>query len=307
MPAFHIYVTEPEAIDLDIVREALGAADYTLVVGSTDFSEGDAASCDTMLIRSGTTVDNTAKESMPYLKHVVRVGVGLDNVDLDYCEKEGIAVYNAPGANAGAVAEYALTTILMAIRNVHLLERTDLDTWNRFKFSGRGVSGLRVGIVGFGHIGKLLYEKLHALGVRSFMIYDPFVEAAPIDARLAKLEEIMEQSTVISLHLPLLDSTKHIINAEQIARLQPGAVLLNAARGGIVDEDAIVDALADKQFTYIADTVEGEPTINPRMLDHTHILITPHIASLTDEAEEQMITVAVQNLLDGKTAAKFPK
>lgn len=304
--SFHMYVTEPDAIDLAIVRETLGDQDYTLISGSTDFSEGDAASCNTMLIRSGTTVDASAKDAMPYLKHIVRVGVGLDNVDLDFCARENIAVYNAPGANAPAVAEYAVATIMLALRNIHTLDRNDIETWNRFKFTGHSITTRTMGIIGFGNIGKLVYEKFHALGVREFLIYDPFVSSAPIDARLAKVEEIMERCHVISLHLPLLESTKHTIAAEQLDKLQSGAILLNAARGGIVDEVALTEALKSKQFTYIADTVEGEPSVNPLLLDQPNILITPHIAALTHEAEQDMIRLAVTNLLEGKTAAKLP-
>ncbi|HYH74362.1 MAG TPA: NAD(P)-dependent oxidoreductase [Candidatus Saccharimonadales bacterium] len=306
MPAFQIYVTEPEVIDLDVVREVLGGADYNLIAGSTDFSVGDASICNTVLIRSGTHVDATTKEKMPNLQHVVRVGVGLDNVDLAFCEQNGVAVYNAPGANAEAVAEYAVAVILLALRNIHLLERSDLETWNRFKFSGTSIASRTVGIVGFGHIGKLLFQKLQALGCKDFLLYDPYVTEAPEGTRMAELDELLSESDVISLHLPLLPATEHIINAGKLSLLKENAILLNAARGGIVDEAAVVAALTDKQFTYIADAVEGEPQVNPALLDQPNILITPHIASLTDDAEKAMARVAVQNLVDGKQAAKLP-
>jgi phosphoglycerate dehydrogenase-like enzyme len=306
MPAFHIYVTEPEAINLDIVHEALGDTEYTLVPGSPDLVVGDAHSCDTLLIRSGTTIDNTVKSRMPDLKHIVRVGVGLDNVDLAYCEKEGIAVYNAPGANAEAVAEYAVAVIMLALRNIHLLDRHDIVTWNRFKFSGKSITDQTVGIVGFGHIGKLLYGKLLALGVKQFMIYDPYVVNAPERARMSSLDDVLRHCHVISLHLPLLETTKHIINLQNLELVQQGSIILNASRGGIVDENAIVETLQIKQLTYIADTVEGEPDINADLLDKPNILVTPHIASLTDQAERAMIAVAIDNLLSGTVAATQP-
>jgi phosphoglycerate dehydrogenase-like enzyme len=306
MATYQIYVTEPEAIDLDIVRSTLGDTEYTLMAGDPTLTAGNPASCDTLLIRSGTHVNAALAAKMPQLAHVVRVGVGLDNVDLTYCEQHNITVYNAPGANADAVAEYAVAVILLAMRRIHLLEPGDLQTWNRFKFTGHSLGGRKVGIIGFGHIGKLLYAKLRALGASEFLVYDPYIDAAPESARLATIEEIMSQCTVISLHLPLLESTAHIIDAAQLARIQEGTIILNASRGGIVDETAVVAALATKYFTYIADTVEGEPTVNPILLDQPNILLTPHIASLTVEAEQAMVRVSIQNLLSGTVAAKLP-
>lgn len=307
MPSFQIYVTEPDVIDLDVVREVMGSADYGLVAGSTDFTAGDASICDTVLIRSATHVDATTKEKMPNLQHVVRVGVGLDNVDLDFCEQNNIAVYNAPGANADAVAEYAVAVILLSLRKMHLLERSDLETWNRFKFSGQSIATRTVGIIGFGHIGQLLQQKLQALGCKDFLLYDPYVTDAPDGTRMAELDELLSESDIISLHLPLVPATEHIINAGKLSLLKEGAILLNASRGGIVDEAAVVAALNDKQFTYIADAVEGEPQVNPALLDQPNILITPHIGSLTDDAEKAMVRVAMQNLIEGKKATVLPK
>jgi phosphoglycerate dehydrogenase-like enzyme len=302
MTPFAIYVTEPEVIDLGIVTTALGEAPHTLVAGSPDFATGDASGCDTVLIRSSTHIDNTVAAKMPLLKRVVRVGVGLDNVDIEFCKQHNIAVYNAPGANADAVAEYAVAVILMAIRNIHLLTLVDQQSWNRSKFMGHGIASRTVGIVGFGHIGTLLYAKLHSLGCRDFIIYDPFVTSAPQDARMASLDELLQHSNVVSLHLPLTPETKYIINNEKLALLPEGAVLLNAARGGIVDESALLACIDSKHLTYIADTVEGEPHPNQALLGRQNTIITPHIASLTDDAEAAMIRVAIENLLADKQA-----
>jgi (S)-sulfolactate dehydrogenase len=243
---------------------------------------------------------------MPNLRHAVRVGTGLDNVDRVFCQQAGIAVYNAPGANADAVAEYVLTVALMALRNVHLIEQADIQTWNRFKFAGHGIAGRRVGIVGFGHIGKLLYQKLHGLGCRNFLLHDPYVHEAPADATLIPLDGLLQHSDIISLHLPLMPQTQHCINAEKLAYLREHAILINASRGGVVDEAAVLARMQQLPFTYIADTVEGEPHVNPALLQNPNIIITPHIASLTDEAEAAMVRMAVQNLLDSKAATLPP-
>lgn len=306
MPPFSVYVTEPEAIDLKIAASAFGDAPHTLVAGSADFSVGEPGACNTVLIRSGTRIDDSILASMPALKHVVRVGVGLDNVDTTFCQAHDIAVYNAPGANADAVAEYAVTVILLALRKLHLMTPQDQAAWNRFKFTGHSITGRTVGIVGFGHIGKLLFAKLRALGCQNFIVYDPFVADTPEGTRTASLDELLQQSEIISLHLPLIPETTHIINAEKLALMKDGTILLNAARGGIVDETAVLARLDNHALTYIADTVEGEPQVNPALLNHTGVILTPHIASLTTEAEEAMIRTAVENLVAGTTARILP-
>lgn len=306
MDEFTIYVTEPEAIDMDLVIKTLGEYPHTLSAGNPSFTAGEPTHCNTVLIRSNTQITSSVLDHMPNLKYVVRAGTGLDNVDRDFCEAHGIAVYNAPGANADAVAEYVLTTALLALRKVHLLTRSDQETWNRFKFTGHSVATQRIGIIGFGNIGRLLYEKLHALGCRNFLLHDPFVHEAPVDATLVPLDGLLQHATVISMHLPLLPQTTHCINAENLQFLKDGAVLINSSRGGVVDEAAVLEQLKTKQFTYIADTVEGEPNVNPALLDNPNVIITPHIGSLTSEAEAAMVRVAVENLVAGKTAPPPP-
>lgn len=306
MPAFHVYVTEPEAINLEIVRKAFGATSHMLVAGNTDFSVGEPANCDTILIRSASRIDASVRQHLPHLRHIVRVGTGLDNIDLTFCNQADIAVYNAPGANAEAVAEYAVTVSLLALRRLHRLTRADVEHWNRFAFTGRSIATRSVGIVGFGHIGRLVYHKLRALGCSSFLLHDPFATEAPADARLAPLDELLAHSDIISLHLPLTSQTHHLIGADKLAILKPDAILLNASRGGIVDETAVLAALHNKQFTYIADTVEGEPRVRPALLDHPDIIVTPHIASLTEEADAAMIRTAIENLVAGTVATPPP-
>jgi phosphoglycerate dehydrogenase-like enzyme len=307
MKAYALYITEPAVIDSDLVATAFGQTSHTIVAGSTDFTVGDAASCDTVLIRSATHIDSTIKEKMPHLQRIVRVGVGLDNVDLDYCDQAGITVYNAPGANADAVAEYAVTVILLALRKLHLLTPADQANWNRHKFTGRSITSCSIGIVGYGNIGKLLHGKLRGLGCTNFVLYDPFISTPPEGARLATLDELLQTSDIVSLHLPLLPQTTHIINAEKLALLKPDAILLNAARGGIVDEAAVFACPPTQVFTYIADTVEGEPYPNPALLKDPRIIVTPHVASLTTDAEAAMVRVAIEHLLADTPAVRVPK
>jgi (S)-sulfolactate dehydrogenase len=305
--SMRIYITEPDVINSALVAEALGNTPHTIVLGSTDFTAGNASECDTVLIRSATHITADVHTHMPKLRHVIRVGVGLDNVDLDFCDQHNITVHNAPGANANAVAEYAVTVILLALRKLNHLTPEDQIGWNRFKFTGRELASLRIGIVGYGHIGKLLHNKLSALGCHDFVLYDPFIQTAPEGTRLAPLNELLQTCDIISLHLPLTAQTTHIIQADTLALLQPDAILLNAARGGIVDEAAVLAMAAKTPFTYIADTVEGEPHPNPALLTNPNIIITPHVASLTSDAETAMVRVAIEQLLANTPAVRLPK
>jgi phosphoglycerate dehydrogenase-like enzyme len=303
MQHYAIYITEPAVIDADLVSRTFGDTPHTIIAGSADFTAGDCSECDTIIIRSKTHVDSLIRTLMPKLKNIVRAGTGLDNVDLDFCRENDIAVYNAPGANAKAVAEYVTTMSLVASRKIHLITPNDVKTWNRFIFTGKTITEQTIGIVGFGNIGRLAYDNFRGLGCTNFMVHDPFVTEAPDGVKLGSLEDILRGSDIITLHLPLLPATKHCINAEKIAFLRPGAIVINAARGGIVDEEAIVKAAQDGRLTYVADTVEGEPEINPLLLSTPNIVVTPHVASLTDSAERAMVTDAVTNLLADKQYA----
>lgn len=298
-----IYVTEPNAIDSSVARAALGAAPYQLVPGDVHFSGGPHTAVQTLLIRSATTVDDTILQHFPHLESVIRVGVGLDNVDLDFCRQHNIAVFNAPGANAEAVSDYVVGMILHARRKLHLLSQDDARSWNRFKFMGENIGEQTVGIVGFGNIGRLLYKKLRGFGCAEFLLYDPYLPAdmaLPEGARMVPLDELWRHSDVISLHLPLTDETKHMVNTEVLRSLKDDALLINAARGGIVDEEALLQVAANKLLTYVADTVENEPQVNEKLLHNEHIIVTPHIASLTHASERNMIRIALERFLAGQ-------
>jgi phosphoglycerate dehydrogenase-like enzyme len=302
MQHFSIYVAEPGPINIQAIKEALADTSYTITEGNAVYTAGNPADCDAVIIRSKARIDHTIKDKMPNLKSVVRIGTGLDTVDMDFCKQAGIAVYNAPGANAEAVADYVVTVIMMAMRNLHLLERKDLEQWDRFKFMGRDIKSQIVGIVGFGNVGRQVYHKLSGLGVTDFRLYDPFVKEAPEHACFMDLDDILASADIISLHLPLLPHTKYCVGKQNLHLLKGDAILLNASRGGIVDEMALLEEMQNKHFTYIADTVENEPTVNPSLLDHPNILITPHIASLTAGAEKAVLQQAVNNLVANKQA-----
>jgi (S)-sulfolactate dehydrogenase len=298
-----IYVTEPTAINTALVKESLVDTPYSLVMGDTAYSYGPFPDCETILIRTGARIDASILDTFPNLASIIRVGTGLDNVDLEFCKAHNIAVFNAPGANAEAVADYVIATVFAVLRKLHVLEPRDVRSWNRFAFVGKNIASQIVGIVGFGHIGRILHDKLYGLGCRIFYVYDPYIKqgaSLPKGVQLVSLEQLLQLSTVVSLHLPLTDETKYLINHKNVSLLQPSAVLVNASRGGIVEEAALLDALKKDQLTYIADTVENEPQVNEALLATPNAIITPHIASLTTEAEKAMVRVALENFLHNR-------
>lgn len=292
-------MTEPDVINLQMVRDMLPER-YVLFAGNTAFTGEIPENCTTLLIRSATTIDSHIKMTFPDLTSVIRIGAGVDNIDMALCRQVGIRVCNAPGANADAVSDYVVCMMLVALRKIFTLNPEDVTGWNRFKFTGNSMSAQSVGIIGFGNIGRLVHKKLQGFGCKSFYVYDPFVreDALPNGVTYApSIGDVLTSSTVVTLHLPLLPETHHIINRDNLKLLSDGAILLNASRGGIVDEDAVIESVRSRQLIYVADTVEGEPVAKQALLDEPNVIVTPHIASLTVESEYNMVKVAVDNFL----------
>jgi D-3-phosphoglycerate dehydrogenase len=308
MSTKYIYVTEPEDLDPIAIKETLAGTDWQPIAGDVAFTDSQAHPYEALLIRSNTKIDASITDYFPGVQHIVRAGVGLDNVDLDFCDKQSTKVYNAPGANADAVSDYTVGMMLFALRKLYKKHAEDVSSWNRFKFTGQNMANQTVGIVGFGNIGRLLHKKLRGFNCKQFLIYDPFLPKdleLEANMRVATFEEILRESTIISLHLPLTEQTKYLIGKHNLALIQENAIIINASRGGIVEETAVVAMLQSKDFVYIADAVEDEPEVNKDLLTHENIIITPHIGSLTDESEREMVRVALRNLLAGKTAVIF--
>ncbi len=297
-----LYVTEPDAINVQLVRKML-SDDWEVVKGDPSFSGKDIEDCSALLIRSATTVTAAVKEVFPNLRHIVRVGVGVDNIDVDFCDQEGIAVYNAPGANADAVSDYVVGMMFHALRKLHLLTQQDVISWNRFKFTGRSMAGRTIGIIGFGNIGKQIFSKLPGFNCKAFLVYDPFVKKEDMPegtTYAASVEEVLRSSDIVTLHVPLIPSTKYLINKENLALLPEKSILINASRGGIVNETEITEYMQEHDLIYIADTVEGEPEVSEMLLNAKNVVVTPHIASLTKEADDNMVIVALENFLSHK-------
>lgn len=300
-----VYVTEPAAINIEQLRALLPGSEYDVTSGSPQLSDDFSSPAHSLFIRSGTEADAAFLEHFPQLHAVVRVGVGLDNVDIDFCKQHGIAVYNAPGANADAVAEYVTAMILYVRRKLYELDDQAVKNWDRFRFMGTSMSEQTVGIVGFGNIGRRLQAKLAGLGCTQFLAYDPYLTDDVIEQAGAKpcdLDTLLAQADIISMHLPLTPETEYLINAEKLATLKPNALLINSSRGGVVDEAAVLALPPERNIVYVADTVENEPQVNEALLHNPRIIVTPHIASLTTASDAAMLKTATENYLNSKPA-----
>ena len=245
---------------------------------------------DALIVRSGTKVTADVLAAGTRLRVVGRAGTGVDNIDVDAATERGIIVVNAPTANSVAAAELTIAFVTGLSRHVpQALVSMQAGKWERAKYMGRQVTGKTLGLVGLGRIGAEVARRARGLDMH-VLAYDPVVStdrAAQIGVTLATLDQVLEQSDFVSVHVPLLDSTRHLINAERLAQMKPSAYLINAARGGIVDEAALIDALERKQIAGAAlDVYEDEPPKNNPLIGHANVITTPHLGASTVEAQE---------------------
>jgi len=239
------------------------------------------------IVRNRTQVRGDLLRAADRVRVVGRLGVGLDNIDVAACAARGIEVIPATGANAESVAEYVIAAAMVLLRGAFLSTPSlEAGEWPRQALSqGREVSGKTLGIVGFGSIGRLTARKAEALGMR-VLSYDPLVA----EATTRDLDALLAESDVVSLHLPLTDQTRGLFDASLLARMKPGAVLVNTARGGIVDEAALAALLRDGRLAGAAlDVFEREPLpAGSPLAGAPRLILTPHIGGLTLESNERV-------------------
>ena len=263
------------------------------------------ASAAAVIVRNRTRVDEELLDAAPDLKVVGRLGVGLDNIDTRQCASRGIAVCPATGANTLSVAEYVTGTSMVLTRGAY---STTADmvagNWPRATLGQGGeVAGQRLGLIGFGGIARAVAAMAWDLGM-SVVAHDPHLPVnhpAWADAERCSLEEVLTKSDIVSLHIPLAPETRNLIDAAAIARMKPGAILINTARGGIVDEAALVAALKSGHLAGAAlDVFETEPLTaeaGAKFKDTPNLILTPHIAGVTREANERVSAVTVANVI----------
>ncbi len=257
-----------------------------------------------LIVRNRTQVRGTLLESATNLRVIGRLGVGLDNIDVAACEARGIAVYPASGANDLSVAEYVITAALVLLRRAWFATaRVAAGEWPRTELMGRELAGKRLGLVGFGAIARVTARMGRDLGM-TVAAYDPLLPAghpAWNDAARQTLEELLAASDVVSLHVPLTNETRNMIDASALGLMKRDAILVNAARGGIVDEAALADALKAGRLGGAAlDVFEREPVdaaSGARFAGVPNLILTPHIAGVTDESNVRVSSVTAQSVL----------
>ncbi|MDI3314252.1 MAG: phosphoglycerate dehydrogenase [Mycobacterium sp.] len=255
---------------------------------------------DALLVRSATTVDAEVLAAAPKLKIVARAGVGLDNVDVDAATERGVLVVNAPTSNIHSAAEHAIALLLAAARQIPAADASlRAHTWKRSSFSGTEVFDKTVGIVGLGRIGQLVAQRLAAFGAH-LVAYDPYVSrarAAQLGIELLSLEELLSRSDFISVHLPKTPETAGLIDRAALAKTKPGVIIVNAARGGLVDEQALADAVTSGHVRAAGlDVFAKEPCTDSPLFDLPQVVVTPHLGASTAEAQERAGTDVAESV-----------
>jgi D-3-phosphoglycerate dehydrogenase len=273
--------------------EALGPDFDVRSVDGTDRSAllAALADADAILVRSATKVDAEAIAAAPKLKVVARAGVGLDNVDIKAATAAGVMVVNAPTSNIISAAELTVGHILSLARHIPAAHAALAQgEWKRSAYTGVELYEKTVGIIGLGRIGALIAARLQAFGT-NVIAYDPYITAAraqQLGVQTVSLDELLEQSDFITIHMPKTPETTGMIGTEQFARMKPTAFIVNVARGGLIDEDALHDALVNRTIAGAAvDVFVSEPPRDSPLLGLPNIVVTPHLGASTDEAQEK--------------------
>jgi len=255
---------------------------------------------DALLVRSATTVDAEVLAAAAKLKIVARAGVGLDNVDVDAATARGVLVVNAPTSNIHSAAEHAVALLLAASREIAAADATlRAHTWKRSSFNGTEIFGKTVGVVGLGRIGQLVAQRIAAFGTH-IVAYDPYVSparAAQLGIELLSLEDLLARADFISVHLPKTPETKGLIDKEALAKTKPGVIIVNAARGGLVDEAALAEAITSGHVRAAGlDVYSTEPCTDSPLFELPQVVVTPHLGASTSEAQDRAGTDVAESV-----------
>lgn len=295
--AGYIYIAEPYEISIEGIKLLIKHGYQTIY----DRDESNENQIIGIFIRTYTKITKEYLDKFKNLKFILRAGVGLDNIDLDECRSRAIKVFHAPGANKESVAEYILAMTLYMIRNIApQIDRVSNNQWRDLLLVGTGLSGKTIGLIGCGNVGLELVRKMEPFNV-SFLGYDPYISAEVLSAShivKTNLLSLLSDSDVVVVVLPLTQETKGIINKEAISQMKRTAILINVSRGEIIDESSLIQALKSSKISgAVLDVIQGEPIVNPIFHDVPNLIITPHIAGLTTEANIQISVAAVTNFI----------
>ncbi len=262
------------------------------------------ADTEALIVRNRTQVRADLLDAAPKLRVIGRLGVGLDNLDMEACATRKIPVFPATGANDASVAEYVVGSALHLVRRVYTATESVLEgKWLRETYFGEEIAGRRLGLIGFGSIARTVAEKASGLDI-SISAFDPFVEADDPAwdgvQRVTELNDLLAKADIVSLHVPYLPSTENLIDETAIKNMKPGAILINAARGGIVDEDALASALKSGYLGGAAlDVLATEPPTKESVAKFKgiqNLILTPHIAGPTVQSDVRVSGVTAANV-----------
>jgi D-3-phosphoglycerate dehydrogenase / 2-oxoglutarate reductase len=294
-----------------LVTEELSPAALSLLGDDFDVRQVDGADrsallpalrdVDAVIVRSATRIDAEALAAAPMLRVVARAGIGLDNVDVGAATKAGVMVVNAPQSNIVSAAEHAVALLLASARNIAPASAAlKAGEWKRSKYTGVELTEKVVGVVGLGRIGVLVAQRLSAFGVR-LLAYDPYVQparAAQMGVRLVALDDLLRESDFISIHLPKTPETVGLIGERELSLVKPSVRIVNAARGGIVDEHALYVALKEGRVAGAGvDVFATEPTTDSPLFEFDSVVVTPHLGASTHEAQEKAGTAVARSVL----------
>jgi D-3-phosphoglycerate dehydrogenase len=293
-----------------LVAEELSPAGIALLESDLEVRHTDGADraglllavadVDAVIVRSATKIDAAVFAAAPRLRVVARAGVGLDNVDVEAATKAGVMVVNAPTSNIVTAAEHAIALLLSTARNVpqghSALKQGE---WKRSKYTGVELQEKTVGVLGLGRIGVLVATRLAAFDMK-IIAYDPYIQAAraaQLGVRLVSLDELLRESDFITVHLPKTKETLGLIGDRELHIVKPSVRIVNAARGGIVDEKALDAALRDERVAGAGiDVFTSEPCTDSPLFDHDNVVVTPHLGASTHEAQEKAGTQVARSV-----------
>ena len=261
--------------------------------------EENITDADILLVRSGTNITKELIDKANSLKIIARCGVGIDNIEISEATKKNIFVTNTPNANIISAAELTIGLMIAAARNISIADNSVKNKeWIRSEFTGIELYGKQLGLVGFGKVARLVSERLQSFGMK-IVFYDPFVESSTEVEEKLSLNELLETSDFISLHVPKTDETKNLISKDKLSIMKSNAIIINASRGGVIDEDAVFELVnQNKLFSAGFDVYENEPPNLDKESINSKAITLPHLGASTKEAQQRTGKEVVDNIKD---------
>lgn len=296
-----VLVTGPLAEEALLRIRATGARVVVRAEGVGAELSPEEASARALVPLLTTRVDQALLARLPRLALVANVSVGVDHVDLEACRARGVAVTHTPDVLTDATADLAFALLLATARRVGEAERHlrshGFPPWSPGFMLGKRVAGATLGVVGFGRIGRAVARRAAGFGMPVLYTSRTQLHAEPVAERVS-LDELLSRADFVSLHVPLSAATRHLLGRRELARMKPGAVLVNTSRGAVVDEEALVEALAHGPlFAAGLDVYEHEPAVHPGLLARENVVLVPHIGSAEAETRRAMALLAADNVV----------